>query len=114
MFAREAGIVFRAPKRTLGDLEAETAAKLIAAAADIALIVDAKGIIRDVAFSNDDLANEGFEKWVGQPWVETVTIESRVKIEELMRDAANAKAPLRWRQVNHLSLIHISEPTRPY
>ena len=103
MFAREAGIVFRAPKRTLGDLEAETAAKLIAAASDIALIVDAKGIIRDVAFGNDDLANEGFEKWVGQPWVDTVTIESRVKIEELMRDAANAKAPLRWRQVNHSS-----------
>ncbi|MDO9383912.1 MAG: transcriptional regulator PpsR [Hyphomicrobiaceae bacterium] len=95
--------MFRAPKRTLGDLEAETAAKLIAAAADIALIVDAKGIIRDVAFSNDDLANEGFEKWVGQPWVETVTVESRTKIEELIRDAANAKAPLRWRQVNHAS-----------
>lgn len=103
MFAREAGIVFRAPKRTLGDLEAETAAKLIAAAADIALIVDAKGVIRDVAFGNDDLANEGFEKWIGQPWVDTVTVESRVKIEELIRDAENPKAPLRWRQVNHSS-----------
>jgi transcriptional regulator PpsR len=103
VFAREAGIVFRAPKRTLGDLEAETAARLIAAASDIALVIDAKGVIRDVAFGNDELAKEGFEKWVGQSFIETVTVESRVKIEEMLRDAANAKAPLRWRQVNHTS-----------
>ena len=75
MFAREAGIVFRTPKRTLGDLNADSAAKLIAAAADIALIVDGKGIIRDVAFGSEELANEGFAKWVGEPWIETVTIE---------------------------------------
>jgi transcriptional regulator PpsR len=103
VFAREAGIVFRAPKRTLGDLEAETAARLIAAASDIALVIDAKGVIRDVAFGNDELAKEGFEKWVGQSFIETVTVESRVKIEEMLRDAANAKAPLRWRQDNHTS-----------
>ncbi len=103
MFAREAGIVFRAPKRTLGDLEAETAAKLIAAAADIALVVDAKGIIRDVAFGNDELAKEGYEKWVGHPWIDTVTVESRPKVEEMLSDAASAKGPISWRQVNHPS-----------
>jgi transcriptional regulator PpsR len=103
LFAREAGIVFRAPKRTLGDLDAESAAKLIAAAADIALIVDGKGIIRDVAFGSKDLSSEGFAKWVGEPWIETVTIESRAKIEELLRGAAMAKSPIEWRQVNHPS-----------
>ncbi len=103
MFAREAGIVFRTPKRTLGDLNADSAAKLIAAAADIALIVDGKGIIRDVAFGSEELANEGFAKWVGEPWIETVTVESRPKIEELLSDATSAKAPIRWRQVNHPS-----------
>ena len=102
MFAREAGVVFRTPKRTLGDLDAEIAAKLIAAAADIALVVDAKGVIRDVAFGNDELAKEGFEKWVGQPWIDTVTIESKSKIEELLADTA-AGEPQRWRQVNHPS-----------
>lgn len=102
MFAREAGIVFRTPKRTLGDLDADVAAKLIAAAADIALVVDAKGIIRDIAFGNDELAKEGYDKWVGQPWIDTVTIESRPKIQELLEDSAS-NAPLRWRQVNHPS-----------
>lgn len=100
MFAREAGIVFRTPKRTLGDLNADIAAKLIAAAADIALVVDGKGIVRDVAFGNDEIPKEGFDKWVGKAWIDTVTIESRPKIEELLQDAAD-NAPLRWRQVNH-------------
>ena len=89
VFAREAGIVFRTPKRTLGDLDADIAAKLIAAAADIALVVDAKGIIRDIAFGNDELAKEGYDKWVGQPWIDTVTIESRPKIQELLDDSAS-------------------------
>ncbi|WP_339084594.1 transcriptional regulator PpsR [Hyphomicrobium sp. ghe19] len=95
--------MFRAPKRTLGDLDAESAAKLIAASSDIALIVDGKGIIRDVAFGSEDLAGEGFAKWVGEPWIETVTIESRPKIEELLGSAASTKAPIEWRQVNHPS-----------
>jgi transcriptional regulator PpsR len=103
VFAREAGVVFRTPKRTLGDLDAESAAKLIAAASDIALIVDGKGIIRDVAFGTKELSSEGFAKWVGEPWIETVTIESRAKIEELLSAAASAKTPIEWRQVNHPS-----------
>jgi transcriptional regulator PpsR len=100
VFAREAGNVFRAPKRTLGDLDADIAAQLIAAAADIALIVDAKGVIRDVSFGSEEFAEEGCDKWVGKPFVDTVTIESRSKVEVLLRDAAS-KAPLKWRQVNH-------------
>ncbi len=103
MFARETGIVFRAPKKTLGDLNAESAAKLITAAADIALIIDGRGIIRDIAFGSQDLSGEGFQKWVGEPWVDTVTIESRGKIEELLETAQGAKTPIEWRQVNHPS-----------
>jgi transcriptional regulator PpsR len=103
VFAREAGIVFRSPKRTLGDLEADIAAKLIAAAADIALVIDGKGVIRDVAFGTDEISKEGYDKWIGQSWVDTVTLESRAKIEELLADAKSAKSPSRWRQVNHPS-----------
>ena len=102
MFAREAGNVFRAPKRTLGDLDAEIAAKLIAAAADIALIIDAKGVIRDISFGSTEFAEAGYDEWVGQPFINTVTLESRPKVEELLRDSAS-KGPLRWRQVNHPS-----------
>lgn len=93
---------FKAPKRSLGDFNAEAAATLITAAADIALIIDAKGVIRDVAFGSDQLANEllGAAAWIGQSWTETVTIESRPKVEALLRDATQDD-PFRWRQLNH-------------
>lgn len=93
---------FRAPKESLGDLDAEAAATLIAAAADIALIVDAHGIIKDVAFGSDELSAEWQGKWLGRPWTATVTVESRPKVEALLRDAA-ALAPPRWRHLNHPS-----------
>lgn len=91
---------FRAPKESLGDLDAEAAAALIAAAADIALIVDRDGRIRDVAFGSEDMAAEWQGQWLGRPWVETVTQESRAKVEALLREAAASGTP-RWRQVNH-------------
>jgi transcriptional regulator PpsR len=111
VFAREEGNVFRAPKKTLGDLDADIAAELIAAAADIALIIDAKGVIRDVSLGSDELAKEGFDAWVGKPWTETVTVESRAKVEEMLRDSAKKAAP-RWRQVTHPSKSGTDVPVR--
>ena len=111
MLAREAGNVFRAPKRTLGDLDAEVAAQLIAAAADIALVIDAKGVIKDVAFGSEEFSQEGYDQWVGQPWIDTVTLESRPKVEELLKDAGK-KGPLRWRQVTHPSKRGPAVPVR--
>lgn len=94
---------FSAAKRWFADLDSEAAAQIIAATSDVALIVgDAeRGVIRDVAFGSDDLAREVDPKaWIGKPWLQTVTTESRPKIESLLRDAV-AGAPPRWRQVNH-------------
>jgi transcriptional regulator PpsR len=93
---------FEAPQESLGDLRAEVAAQVIAAAADVTLVVDAAGVIRDYAFGVDQAAVDGAERWRGRPWVDTVTVESRPKIEQLLRDAA-AGAPPRGRQVNHPS-----------
>jgi transcriptional regulator PpsR len=93
---------FKAPKQSLGDLDAEAAATLIAAAADIALIVDRHGVIRDVAFGNEELAAEWNHRWLDRPWLETVTVDSRSKVEAMLHEAA-AMAPPRWRHVNHPS-----------
>lgn len=102
---------FRAPKRTLGDIDAEAASRLITAASDIALVIDTKGVVRDVAFGSEDLSREGYSNWVGQRWVDTVTIESRQKIEELISEAGGKGAP-RWRQVNHPSQRGSDVPIR--
>lgn len=91
---------FRSPKRNLGEIDAESAARLLTAAADIALIIDARGVIRDVALGSEELMRDGCADWVGKRWIETVSPDSRTKIEELLRDAAS-NAPPSWRQVNH-------------
>jgi len=93
---------FLAPKKSLGSLDVEAAARLITAAADVALVVDGQGVIRDIAFSSDELAKEGYGDWVGQPWAETVTAESRPKVEALLRDAGSINGSS-WRHINHPS-----------
>ena len=93
---------FSAPEDYLRDLDVAAAASLIAVASDVALVVsdDDKGLIRDIAFGNDELASEMDRKWLGKPWADTVTPDSRGKIEALLRDAASSVPPL-WRHVNH-------------
>lgn len=93
---------FVAPKQSLGNLDAEAAAKLISAVADVALIVDSEGVILDLSFSSDELSNEGYGHWLGQPWASTVTADSKLKVEALLRDAAADGAPA-WRHINHPS-----------
>ena len=103
MDARSTGsepIPFTAPAETIGALEADVAARLLAATGDVALVIDARGMIRDVAIAHPELVLDGFGDWIGRRWSETVTIESRAKIDEMLEDAAAGTAP-RWRQINH-------------
>lgn len=94
--------LFRSPKKSLGNLDAEGAGALIAAAADIALVIDDAGTIRDVAFNSEDLAREleGERSWPGQRWADTVTEETRPKVDSFLRDATTRHAS-RWRHLNH-------------
>jgi transcriptional regulator PpsR len=95
---------FGAPQTSLGDLKAETAGDLLSVANDITLIVDKLGVIRDLASSSEDLARESYSEWIGQPWADTVTVESRPKVEGLLREARSgtAQPQPRWRQLNQL------------
>lgn len=93
---------FEEPSLSLGDLDAEAAGQLIAASSDVALIVDESGVIRDLAFGSEELSSGGYRDWLGKPWSQTVTVESRPKVEALLREAS-IKAPPRWRHINHPS-----------
>ncbi len=88
--------LFSGAKKWLHDLDSESAGKLITIASDVALVVsDARqGVIRDVSFGSDELAVELADKWVGKPWADTVTQESRPKIEALLRDSAARAHPV--------------------
>jgi len=93
---------FRTPKTALGSIEAEAAAALIAAAADVALILDEQGVIQDVSIAEQGLVDDlaGHANWPGKLWADTVTEESRPKVAALLGDAAAGREP-RWRHLNH-------------
>lgn len=95
---RARSVPFKNSKRHIGDLDAATAGRVIASAADIALVLR-NGVITDVALGTEELCREGYDRvWRDKPWIDTVTIESRAKIEDLLRGTSSGP---RWRQVNH-------------
>ena len=83
-----------------GALSAAIAGDLLAAIGDVALVLAADGTVVDRAVAKDDLTRHGIADWVGQAWIDTVTLESRPKIDEMLA-AARTGETARWRQVNH-------------
>jgi transcriptional regulator PpsR len=81
-------------------LDADVNLALVGAVSDIALIVDAKGEILDLSLGSAALAEEVNGDWVGRPWLETVTTDSRPRLESLLRDLDSMDAS-EWRQVVH-------------
>ena len=102
---------FLSPSESLRSLDAQSAAALIAAATDIALVIDEEGLVRDLSFQNDDLALEleGYVKWLGQPWASTVMVDSRNKVESLRRESSS-KSATAWRHLNYASASGASIP----
>ncbi len=92
---------FSAPRTALGHLDAEHVARLVSAAADVALVVDRAGLVQDVSLAKGDLTlgSEG-APWTGRPWRETVAEDSRAKVDALLSDAL-ADRPTGWRQINY-------------
>lgn len=94
---------FKAPRKALDGLDPSAVASLVTAAADIALVLDRRGVVRDIAFGSDELAallgGVGHADWVGRPLAALVTVDSRPKIEMLFTDL-DAGDP-RARQANH-------------
>lgn len=90
----------RDPGRSMSDLDAAGAARLLAAAADLALVLDEEGVIRDISMGGMATAGGAWPEFLGRRWIDTVTDESRDKIDALLRSADADEEP-RWRQVNH-------------
>lgn len=94
---------FARPDMMPGPLSAADSAVLMSAVGDVTFILSGTGLVLDVAVSQAGLANYGFAGLIGEAWIDTVTIESRSKIQEMLSDAAVAESAPRWRQVTHPS-----------
>jgi transcriptional regulator PpsR len=51
---------------------------------------------------NEDMARDGAGSWLDQRWADTVTADSRHKVDELLRDALSA-GRTQWREVNQMT-----------
>ena len=98
-------------QQVAGLLDGEAAGLLVAAATDVSLVVDGDGVIRDASIGGGDLEGENISGWLGRRWVDTVTVESRPKVDALLRDA-QAGGVTRWRQINHPSPSGTDLPIR--
>ncbi|XWN33706.1 MAG: transcriptional regulator PpsR [Devosia sp.] len=79
--------VIGAELAAFANLGPETVANLIGSASDVSLVLDDKGIIRDLAVTDRDTPRDAFEGWLGRPFVDTVSVESRMKVERLLSTA---------------------------
>ena len=103
---------FVSPHTSLAGLDSRSAAALIAAASDITLVLDAHGVIQDMAVQNEELAesltddpdtgSNAWAGWLGRLVADTVAADSRPKIDLLLRDASTS-TDAKWRHVNHLA-----------
>ena len=84
----------------IGDLDPKAAVRLVESTSDLVVLLDADGRVLEAAVHDGSLAGLGAAAWIGRPWIDTVTVESREKIVASLNDAAQA-TPSRWRQVNH-------------
>ncbi len=98
------GSKFRQPEQSVGTLTAADAARTIATAADIAIVLDRDGVVQDFSFRNGGLEAElkDVDTWQGRHLTDMLTNESRPKIAALLTAATQDRDPT-LRQVNHLS-----------
>lgn len=83
----------------IGGLDAVTAARLMSAVSDVVIVTDRDGVICDVAVSGPDMSKEDFADIINRPWVETVGVDSRHKVEEILLDVRSGR-DARWREIN--------------
>lgn len=89
-----------------GDLSAlspwvnELAQTFVSLSSDIALVLDGGGVITQVAQSQGEPMAPSAAQWVGRRWADTVTGETRRKIELLLGDVASTGLARR-REVSH-------------
>lgn len=80
----------------------ELAETFVSLASDIALVIDEQGVIRKVAHGGAVPLELTAHDWVGRAWIDTVTGDTRTKIDKLLSEVTTTGLARR-REVNHPS-----------
>ena len=86
----------------LSGLAPELAQTFASLTTDIALILDDQGIIKSVSNGGTTAIGSTAQEWVGRAWADTVTGETRSKIDQLLKEVASTGFARR-REINHPS-----------
>ncbi len=81
-------------------LDAEQTRRLIESVGDVALMLDGNGVVLEVHAHDAELLTVMRRDWRGRTWAQTVSADSRDKVQALI-DAAITDAETTPRQVNH-------------
>lgn len=92
-------VPFAHPDANLRALDIGMAAKLAMIAGDVVLVLDASGRIVDYTADPRDYPDAA--QWLGRDWLDTVSVESRAKVMEMLAGARKG-ATQHWREVNQL------------
>ena len=87
---------FAALAPALHGLGAPVATELVGVGADVALVLDARGTVLQGAGDGRAVDPDEIERWVGRAWEDTVTVECRDKVRELVAGSDSG----RERQIN--------------
>jgi transcriptional regulator PpsR len=88
-----------APALTWDRVNDPVVSSIIASFTDLVLFVDIDGTIADVSVGNGLETHPGWRKLVGKQWVDTLKIDSRGKVELLLREAVSGHTS-RSREMN--------------
>jgi transcriptional regulator PpsR len=92
------------PKETdnvIEELSHSALVNLLHQMTDISLVVDAKGRIVECRVLNSEFESDFEDDWVGMNWVDTVTEESRPRIENFLQQPPDSNQPGSWVDVVH-------------
>ncbi|CAN5757777.1 transcriptional regulator PpsR [soil metagenome] len=84
----------------LSEWAPEIAQTFVSLSSDIALVLDDAGVIRSVAQGSAAPLTPTAHEWVGRSWADTVTGETRGKIELLLQEVTSTGLARR-REINH-------------
>jgi len=89
------------PENVFDDLDRSAIAALIDAAADIVLAVDEQGLIVDLSFGSEDLRDDLGDQWRNQRWSDTVTEESRDRLDALLKVRGSPSGTRTVQDIHH-------------
>ena len=87
----------------------QRAEAFVSLASDIALVLDASGVVLNVAQGGAAPLAPAAHEWIGRAWVDTVTGDTRAKVHALLKDMASTGIARR-REVNHPSATGVDIP----